>query len=117
MTSKSRLGSGGYGIRRLGSFAGKTTDAGIVADTVVATQTRSSRIGAIKKPGVPGGTPDWLKTMIETMTGRRGNAITPPAEQTLTFSATPTKAECEALYSYVSDIRSTLAALLTRFDS
>ena len=72
---------------------------------------------AIKKPGVPNGTPDWLKTIVEIQLGRRGNAITVPSLQTLTFSATPTKAECEALYSYVNDIRSALADLLNRFDS
>lgn len=116
MASKSRLGSGGYGIRRKGSFAGKTLDAGVVADVLQSSQTRS-RTGAIKKPGIPSGTPDWLKTMLETLIGRRGNAITPPQAQTLTFSATPTKAECEALYSHVTDIHTALTDLLKRFDS
>ena len=46
---------------------------------------------AIKKPGVPNGTPDWLKTIVEIQLGRRGNAIIVPSLQTLTFSATPRK--------------------------
>jgi hypothetical protein len=71
----------------------------------------------IKKPGVPNGTPDWLKTILEIVLGRRGNKITAPAEQTLTFSATPTKAECEALYSYVNTVRDSVDQLLNRLDS
>ena len=120
MASTSRLGSGGYGIRRKGSFAGKTigttetANAGIVADAFLSSLVRST---AIKKPGVPKGTPEWLKTTLEIVLGRRGNAITVPSRQTLTFSATPTQAECEALYEYVNDIRSALADLLNRFDS
>jgi hypothetical protein len=116
MASTSRLGSGGYGIRRRGSFAGKTTagtETGIVADAFLSSLVRST---AIKKPGVPKGTPEWLKTTLEIVLGRRGNAVTVPSLQTLTFSATPTQAECEALYEYVNDIRSALEDLINRFD-
>jgi hypothetical protein len=40
-----------------------------------------------------------------------------PPLRNLTFSATPTKTECEALYSYVNDVRASLDALLNRLDS
>lgn len=71
----------------------------------------------IKKPGVPTGTPDWLKTLLEIILGRRGNKIAVPAEQNLTFSSTPTQAECQALYSYVNQVRDSLDSLVNRLDS
>lgn len=71
----------------------------------------------IKKPGIPVGTPDWLKTMTEIMTGRRGNKIEIPKFQTLEFSATPTQAELEALYAYTNKVRDSLDQLINRFDS
>ncbi|SFN73180.1 hypothetical protein [Nitrosospira briensis] len=71
----------------------------------------------IKKPGIPPGTPEWLKTMIEILTGRRGNRIAVPRFQALTFSATPTRAECEALYRYTNAVRDSLEQLITRMDS
>lgn len=71
----------------------------------------------IKKPGIPSGTPDWEKTMFEILTGRRGNAIDIPAAQALTFSSTPTQAECQALLAYVNVIRDAQEKLITRFDS
>jgi hypothetical protein len=71
----------------------------------------------IKKPGVPPTAPEWLKTMIEILIGRRGNRIAIPKFQTLTFSATPTKAECEALYRYTNTVRDSLEQLITRMDS
>jgi hypothetical protein len=114
MAAITRLGSSGYGIRRAGSFSGKTADAGIVADAFLSSQAASS--AGIKKPGIPSDTPDWLKTMLETIVGRRDNAITPPSFQTLTFSATPTKTECEALYAYVNTIQDALEQLLNRMD-
>lgn len=114
MASKSRLGSGGYGIRRRGSFAGKTTDLGIVVDAFLSSMGRST---AIKKPGIPVNTPEWLKTLLEILIGRRNNKITVPKFEELTFSSTPTKAECEALYSYVNSVRSSLESLINRFDS
>ncbi|ODT85354.1 MAG: hypothetical protein ABS69_00855 [Nitrosomonadales bacterium SCN 54-20] len=114
MASKSRLGSGGYGIRRRGSFAGKTTDLGIVVDAFLSSMGRST---AIKKPGIPANTPEWLRNMLEILVGRRNNKITVPASQNLTFSTTPTKAECEALYSYVNEVRTSLESLINRFDS
>ncbi|SOD42350.1 hypothetical protein [Nitrosovibrio sp. Nv4] len=114
MASKSRLGSGGYGIRRRGSFAGKAVDKGIVADAFLSSMAVST---AIKKPGIPVGTAPWLKTLLEILTGRRGNKITVPKFEELTFSTIPTKAECEALYSYVNSVRSSLESLINRFDS
>jgi len=72
---------------------------------------------AFKKPGIPAGTPPWLKIFLEIIAGRRGNKIAVPLRQNLTFSATPTKAECEALYSYVNDVRASLDTLVNRLDS
>jgi hypothetical protein len=70
----------------------------------------------IKKPGIPVGTPPWLKTMLETLTGRRGNRIALPAFRALTFSAPPTQAECEALYAYINSVRDSLEQLISRMD-
>lgn len=71
---------------------------------------------ATKKPGIPGGTPEWLKTFLEIISGRRGNRTVIPPLEILTFSATPTKAECEALYSYVNKVRASMADLINRLD-
>lgn len=114
MAAKTRLGSGGYAARRFGSFSGKATDAGIVADAFLSSMAVST---ALKKPGIPLGTEPWLKTTLEIVLGRRGNRIDVPARQTLTFSATPTKAECEALYDYTNTVRDSLAQLINRLDS
>lgn len=70
----------------------------------------------IKKPGIPVGTPPWLKTMLEILTGRRGNRIALPAFRALTFSAPPTQAECEALYAYINSVRDSLEQLISRMD-
>jgi len=70
----------------------------------------------IKKPGIPNGTPEWLKTMMEILTGRRGNRIEAPKFQQLTFSPTPTQAECEALYSYTNAVRTALEQVIARTD-
>jgi len=70
----------------------------------------------IKKPGIPVGTPPWLKIMLEILTGRRGNRITLPAFRTLTFSTPPTQAECEALYAYINSVRDSLEQLISRMD-
>lgn len=70
----------------------------------------------IKKPGVPVGTPAWLKIMLEILTGRRGNRIALPAFRALTFSAPPTQAECEALYAYINSVRDSLEQLISRMD-
>lgn len=71
----------------------------------------------VKKPGIPANAPQWQKTMFEIMTGRRGNKIDVAAQQNLTFSATPTKEECEALYSYLSEVHKSMNQLINRFDS
>jgi hypothetical protein len=115
MASKSRLGSGGYGIRRKGSFAGKTTDLGVVADAFLASIGTST--AGIKKAGIPADTPAWLRTNLEIYMGRRGNAIPIPAKTTLTFSAAPTQAECEALDAKVNAMHEAMKKLITRFDS
>jgi hypothetical protein len=115
MASKSRLGSGGHGIRRKGSFAGKTSDLGVVADAFMASLTSAAT--GIKKPGIPSDTPAWLRTSLEIYTGRRGNAIPIPAKTTLTFSASPTKEECEALDTKINGVYDAMKKLITRFDS
>jgi hypothetical protein len=118
MAAKSRLGSGGYGICRKGNFAGKAIDTGAIPtgrvfDLFLSTQAST----AIKKPGIPAGTPPWLKTTIEILTGRRGNRVEVPKFQKLTFSAVPTTAECEALYRYINAVRHSLEQIIKRLDS
>lgn len=71
----------------------------------------------IKKPGIPADAPEWQRTMFEILTGRRGNKIDMAPHQVLTFSPTPTKEECEALYNYISDVRKSMEQLTKRFDS
>jgi hypothetical protein len=94
--------------------ASGTVNNGIVfEDTLTNVQPTSS---GIKKPGIPAAAPDWLRTSLEILEGRRGNAIEIPAQQTLTFSSTPTKAECEALYAYVNSVRDATEAILNRLD-
>lgn len=117
MAARTRLGGAGYGVRRYlaGGFADKAVDLGIVSDAWL-TQLRSASYG-IKKAGIPSATDAWLRTNMEIMLGRRGNAIPVPVRRTLTFSATPTKAECEALYAYANSIQDALNQLITRFDS
>ncbi len=114
MASKSRLGSSGYGIRRKGSFAGKAVDLGVITDPWRSVVTASS---GIQKPGIPNDTQPWLKTTLEILMGRRGNAIDVPEVPDLTFSATPTQAECEALFASVKATRDSLQQLKDRFDS
>ena len=92
---------------------------GTISDGIVVEPSLTTGIAEtirIKKPGIPAGTPEWLKTMIETLTGRRGNRIEAPKFQTLTFSATPTRTECEALYSYLNTVRDALEQLISRMD-
>ena len=118
MASKSRLTSSGYATRRKGSFAGKAVDLGIVIDIFTATATgRSAKVVGIQKPDIPSDAQPWLKTTLEIMMGRRGNAIDVPEIPEITFSATPTQAECEALYSSVKAMRDALNQLKGRFDS
>lgn len=70
----------------------------------------------IQKPGIPSGTPTWLKAMIETIIGRRGGRTRLPELQTLTFSATPTKAECEALNAYVNEWGKAMKSMVERIE-
>lgn len=93
---------------------------GAVSDGIVVEAGLTTGIAAtvrIKKPGIPAGTPDWLRNLLEILIGRRGNRIQIPEFQTLTFSATPTKAECEALYAYVNEVRTAVNDIITRLDS
>jgi hypothetical protein len=111
-----RSSGAGFAARLHGSFAGKAVDLGVVADPFLAALLAGADTG-IKKPGIPADAPAWLKTMMEIVLGRRGNAVPIPARETLTFSASPTKAECEALYAYVNKIQGALDQIITRFDS
>ncbi|HEU4855013.1 MAG TPA: hypothetical protein VFS89_06955, partial [Nitrosospira sp.] len=88
---------------------------GIVVETLLVTGRAAAP--RIKKPGIPAGTPEWLKTMVEILTGRRGNRIAVPKFQTLTFSPNPTRVECEALYAYTNEVRSAVETIITRLDS
>lgn len=71
----------------------------------------------MRKPSIPSGVAPWLREILEVVIGRRQNKIDVPPARALTFSATPTKAECEALYAYVHDVRAALDALVSRLDS
>ena len=92
---------------------------GAISDGIVveaALTTGVAETVRIKKPGIPAGTPEWLKTMLEILTGRRGNRIEAPRFQALTFSTMPTRAECEALYRYTNTVRDSLEQLINRMD-
>lgn len=118
MAARSRLGPAGYGIRRTGSFAGKAVDLGIVVDPFVAATTKTAFTATeIQKPGIPSDAQPWLKTTLEILMGRRGNAIDVPEIPDLTFSSTPTQAQCEALYASLKATREALNQLKGRFDS
>lgn len=91
------------------------TSNGVVADEWL-TNLKTTSYG-IKKAGIPNDAPAWLKTDMEIVLGRRNNRVPVPVKRTLTFSATPTKDECEALYAYVNDMQDSLNRLITRFDS
>ncbi|KIO48184.1 LamG-like jellyroll fold domain-containing protein [Nitrosospira sp. NpAV] len=95
------------------SGSGTISDGIMVEAALRASLARTMRM---KKPGIPAGTPEWLKTLLEIIIGRRGNAIEIPRFQTLTFSATPTKAECEALYAYTNEVRRSVENILARLD-
>lgn len=96
-------------------LTGGALRADIVFEEALATV--KTQAGKIKKPGIPNDAPQWLKTTLETLMGRRNNKIEIPKAQSLTFSSTPTKAECEALFSHVSEVRSALEQLINRQDS
>lgn len=115
MAARSRLGPAGYGIRRNTSFAGKILDLGIIVDPWIIIN--SPTPSGIQKPGIPSGTEAWLKTVLEIMMGRRGNAIDIPETPDLTFSSTPTQEECQALYESLKETRALLKKLTERFDS
>ena len=115
MAILTKPGFAGYGIRRRGSFAGKALDLGIVVDVWI--NPPGPVFDGPQKPGIPAGTEAWLKTMLEILTGRRGNSIEVPQVPDLTFSATPTQAECQALYDQVKATNEALKKLTERFDS
>lgn len=115
MASKSRLTSSGYATRRKGNFAGKAVDLGVIADPWRSVITGSST--GIKKAGIPSDAPAWLRTNMEIILGRRNNAIDVPEIPDLTFSPTPTQAECEALFNSLKATRDALNQFKDRFDS
>lgn len=57
-----------------------------------------------------------VKENIEILTGRRGNKIILPEIQTLSFSATPTQAEYQALNQYINAWTAVMKALVTRIE-
>jgi hypothetical protein len=96
------------------NFAAAATMGGATIEPAL---TRASiKRTSVKKPGIPSGTPEWLKTMMEILTGRRGNRIEVPKFQQLTFSETPTQSECQALYSYTNTVRAALEQVISRMD-
>lgn len=58
-----------------------------------------------------------VRDILLVLTGRKDNRIAVPARQALTFSASPTQAECEALRDYTHAVRDALAAVLERLDT
>ncbi|WON73734.1 LamG-like jellyroll fold domain-containing protein [Nitrosospira sp. Is2] len=88
-----------------------------IIETELLTRIASAPVASVKKPGIPVGTPMWLKTTMEILTGRRGNRVEVPKFQELTFSAVPTKGECEALYRYINAVRHSLEQIIKRLDS
>jgi len=77
----------------------------------------------MKKPNIPetGGRPTSefvraVKDNIEVITGRRRNRLDLPDIQTITFSAAPTQAECQALNAYVNEWAKSMVALMDRLD-
>ena len=75
----------------------------------------------MKKMSIPAGpaTPQFalaVKDNLEVMAGRRGNKISLPTVQDLTFSSPPTQAECQALNTYVNEWAKTLKTFILRFD-
>lgn len=69
----------------------------------------------MKKPAIPEGTPQWLRTMLEILVGRRKNQIPVPALEALSFT-TPTADEVEALYAYVNSVRNATVLIIDRLD-
>ena len=100
-------------IQRNNGSAGRINGGITVEPTLVV---RAAKTISLKKPGIPAGTPEWLKTTMEILTGRRGNRIEMPKLQRLTFSETPTQSECEALYSYTNAVREALEQVISRMD-
>jgi hypothetical protein len=99
--------------RQFNFAEGSAMGGAVIEPALAKARVKSTRI---KKPGIPAGTPDWLKTTMEILTGRRGNRIERPEFQRLTFSETPTRSECEALYSYTNTVRAALEQVISRMD-
>jgi hypothetical protein len=99
--------------RQFNSSAKEAMGDGMIEPALATARAQPIRV---KKPGIPAGTPEWLKTMMEILTGRRGNRIAAPQFRKLTFSATPTQSECEALYSYTNTVRDALEQVISRMD-
>ena len=63
---------------------------------------------------------NWFQAVrenLEIITGRRNNKIAIPTLTVLTFSATPTKAECAALDYKVNEVYKLLLKVIDRLDS
>lgn len=59
---------------------------------------------------------DAARGWLQIICGRRGNRIVPVPAPVLTFSGSPTQAECEALLAYTNRVNATLTALIDRLD-
>lgn len=53
---------------------------------------------------------------VETLTGKRKNRIVMPTLSALSFSATPTQAECQALEAKLNEVVKVVTALVARSD-
>jgi hypothetical protein len=75
----------------------------------------------MKKPALPEpgnqGFDDAVRQWLQIVCARRGPGIVAPVDPNLTFSASPTKAECDALYAYTRKVGAALTALLKRLDT
>lgn len=74
----------------------------------------------MKKPALPEptqpGFPAAVRMWLQIICGRRTNRIEPPPYPSLTFSSSPTKAECEALLAYTNRVNAAVHALIDRLD-
>lgn len=70
-------------------------------------------------PATDSPTPEFMRAVrdnLEIITGRRRNQIDVPDLQNLTFSSTPTQAQCQALNAYVNAWAQVFQQLMSRLD-
>jgi len=60
---------------------------------------------------------EQVKILLEILTGRRGNKITPVYEKLLTSAAAPTKAEFDPLCEQVVALQTKINELISRLDA